>query len=301
MNIRTILCPVDFSALSARALEAAVEVARAFRGRLVLHYNRMAVAPGLSRAWDWESTHYRECLPEAEAERQMQDALAAVPASVVAEGVISAGPVGLVVLSLAERLPADLIVIGSHGWSTLEHASVTERVIAKTPCPVLCLHEGRQEPLRLAAEAGAAAPRAVVPTDFSPTAQHAVRYACALAHELPIHLELLHVLGESHRTESAERAARERLDAAVPRELRGRASSCVRHGQPTTEILSHLRAMRPQFAILGEHARDVWRRLFTPDTTRAIMHEAGCPVWIVPRASAGVVRPGGPTHTRSDA
>ncbi len=298
MNIRTILCPIDFSALSARALDSAVEVARAFRARLVLHYNRMTIAPGLSRSWDWESTHYRECLPEAEAERQMHDALAAVPTSVVVEGVLSAGPIGQVVLSLAERLPADLIVLGSHGWSTPEHASVTERVITKTPCPVLCLHEGRQEPLRLAAEPGAAAPRAVVPTDFSPTAQHAIDYACALAHELPIHLELLHVLpGESHRTEGAERAARERLDAAVPAELRGRASTCVRHGQPPTEILSHLRAVQPQFAVLGEHARDVWRRLFTPDTTRAIIHDAGCPVWIVPRASAGVVRPGRATHT----
>jgi nucleotide-binding universal stress UspA family protein len=130
MKSGTILSPIDFSDLSARELAIAADVARAFGARLVLHHNRMAIAPGLARAWDWEATHHTENLGEAEA-------LAAVPAGVPAEGVISAGPAGLVVLSLAQRLPADLIVIGSHGWSTDEHASLTERVIAGAPCPVL--------------------------------------------------------------------------------------------------------------------------------------------------------------------
>ena len=78
-------------------------------------------------------------------------------------------PGGLIVLSLAERIPADLIVIGSHGWSTEEHASITERIIAGAPCPVLSLHEGGEwtEPLRLVT-VGGAPPRVVVPTDFSP-------------------------------------------------------------------------------------------------------------------------------------
>jgi universal stress protein A len=172
MRIRTILCPIDFSDLSVRELAIAAELGRAFGARLVLHHNRIAVAPGLARAWDWEASHRSERLGEAEAERRMAAALAAVPADVPAEGVISAGPIGLVVLSLAERVPADLIVIGSHGWSTEEHASITERIIAGAPCPVLSLPEGgeRTEPLCLATAGGAPRPRAVVPTDFSPTA-----------------------------------------------------------------------------------------------------------------------------------
>jgi nucleotide-binding universal stress UspA family protein len=86
----------------------------------MLHHNRFAIAPGLARAWDWETSHRSERLGEAEAEQEMAAALAAVPEDVPAEGVISVGPVGLIVLSLAERIPADLIVIGSHGWSTEE-------------------------------------------------------------------------------------------------------------------------------------------------------------------------------------
>jgi nucleotide-binding universal stress UspA family protein len=65
MKIRTILSPIDFSELSARELAIAADVARAFGARLVLHHNRMAIAPGLARAWDWEATHHTENLGEA--------------------------------------------------------------------------------------------------------------------------------------------------------------------------------------------------------------------------------------------
>ena len=287
MRIDTILCPIDFSELSARELAIAAQLARTFRARLVLHHNRVAIAPGLARAWDWETSHRSERLGEAEAERKMAAALAAVPEGVPAEGVISAGPVGLIVLSLAERVPADLIVIGSHGWSTEEHASITERIIAGAPCPVLSLHEGGKwtEPLRLVT-AGGASPRVVVPTDFSRTARHAVEYAYALSRIVPLHLELLHVLPAGRHASAAEEAARQQLDATVPDDMRTRVATRIRHGEPTTEILAHLAEVRPQFAVLGEHARHVLRHLFTRDTTRAVMHEASCPVWIVPTRAA---------------
>ena len=289
MRIRIILCPLDFSNLSAREIEVAAEAARAFRARLVLHHNRLAIAPGLARAWDWGASHYTEALGEAEAERRMAAALAKVPAGVPAEGVISAGPLGPVLLSLAERLPADLVVIGSHGWSTQEHASVTERVIAQAPCSVLSLHEGGEPPtpLRLATQVGAPAPRVVVPTDLSPTSRHAVAYACALARIVPLRLDLLHVLPRGPgRSAAAENAAREQLEAAVPPDLTSRVTTSVRYGEPRNEILAHLAEVRPPFAVLGEHAREIWRHLFTQDTTRMIMHAASCPVWIVPACAA---------------
>lgn len=288
MRIRTILCPIDFSNLSARELDIAAEAARVFGARLVLHHNRLAIAPGLARGWDWEATHFTQTLREAEAERRMAAALAAVPAGVPAEGVISAGPLAPVVLSLAERLPADLVVIGSHGWSTDEHASVTERVIAQAPCPVLTLHDGGEPTPRLCLRAeDGTPPRVVVPTDLSPTSRHAVEYAYALARILPLRLELLHVLpGSPHRSAAAENAAREQLDAVVPADLATQVTTAVRYGEPTTEILAHLAEARPQFAVLGEHAREIWRHLFTRDTTRTIVHAASCPLWIVPACAA---------------
>ncbi|HKA30581.1 MAG TPA: universal stress protein [Candidatus Binatia bacterium] len=286
MRIRTILCPIDFSDLSVWELAIAAELGRVFGARLVLHHNRIAIAPGLARAWDWEASHRGGRLSEVEAERRLAAALAALPDGVPAEGVISAGPIAPVVMSLAETLPADLIVIGSHGWSTEEHASITERLIGGAPCPVLSLHERGERPraLGLADPADGPLSRAVVPTDFSPTARHALRYACALARTVPLHLELLHVL-PAGRSAVAEEAAREQLDASVPADLRTRVVTAVRRGEATAEILAHLAEARPQFAVLGEHARDVVRHMFTCDTARAVVHGASCPVWIVPAAA----------------
>jgi len=288
MKIRTILCPIDFSTLAAREIQSAAEVGRAFGARLVLLHNHTAIAPGLSRAWDWEATHRTERLGEAESERRMAGALAAVPAGIAAEGVISAGPVALVVQSLAEQLPADLIVIGSHRWSTPEHASVTERVIAHVSCPVLILHEGSERPLSLAATPDRGRPpRAVVPTDFSPTACHALHYAYALARALPLDLDLLHVLpGGPRRSAAAENTVRQQIEAAVPNDLTTRVVTSVCYGDPTTEIPAYLAAVQPRFAVIGEHARDIVRRLFTRDTARAVAHAASCPVWIVPAGAA---------------
>ncbi len=45
MEIRTILCSVDFSSISARILRLAVEASQLFKSRLVLHHNVDAPLP----------------------------------------------------------------------------------------------------------------------------------------------------------------------------------------------------------------------------------------------------------------
>lgn len=288
MQIRTILCPIDYSDVSAQELDVAVEVARAFGARLVVHHNRAAISPGLARQWDWDSTHCTDHYTEAEAERRMQSVLNGLPKEVRAEGVVSTGPVGMAVLSLAEQLPADLIVLGSHGWSTDDHASVAERLIGQAPCAVLTFTEGNGAPDRFRIPPDAEAPLpVVVTTDFSATGQHAVEYACALAATLPLQIELLHVLSPGRRPDDdVAHVAEARLRDAVPERLAGRMTARVRSGNAGDEILAHLAEVRPAFAVLGEHARDLVRRLLTRDTTRVVMHGAPCPVWVVPARAA---------------
>src|SRR5262249_21090313 len=201
----------------------------------------------------------------------------ALPRDVRAEGVVSAGPVAGALLAVAEELSADLIVLGSHGWSTETHASVTERVIAEAPCPVLTFNEGAVSSgqFRLRAEAGAEPPIVVVPTDFSPTAAHAVRYAWALARALPIRVHLLHAIPRA--TPDDVRSARVRLaalrlaDASVPVDVHVRADDAAE------AIFAHLAAVKPAFAVLGEHARPLLRRAFTRDTAPSALHRASCP------------------------
>jgi nucleotide-binding universal stress UspA family protein len=48
----------------------------------------------------------------------------------------------------ARSLPADLIIIATHGYTGIKHAllgSTTERVVRHAPCPVLVVREGGRE------------------------------------------------------------------------------------------------------------------------------------------------------------
>ena len=282
MRLRTILCPIDFSDLSATETAVAVDLAREFGARMVLHHDCAVIPPGIARQWDWESTHGKTD-SEAQAERRMHAALNALPRDLRAEGVLSTGSVTPALLALAAELPADLIVLGSHGWSTETHASVTERIIAEAPCPVLTFNEGALAAgrFRLRPEAGGERPIVVVPTDFSPTAAHAVRYAWELARALPIRVHLLHAV--SRHSRDAESAARSRLAALQPADVSGPVDVHVTVGDAAEVIFAHLAAVQPAFAVLGEHARELVRRVFTRDTARRVVHGASCPVWVVPQ------------------
>lgn len=279
---KIVLCPIDFSDVSRQELALAVEVGQALGAHLVFHHNLAAVSPGFTRAWEWNEVHRSEPASAAKAEARMRDVLAEVPKGVSAEASISSGPLATVLLELARQLPADLVVLGSHGWSTEDHASVTERIIERCPCPVLTVQEGpTAQRFRLrCATAGEAVP-VVVPADLSDDAQPAVAYAVELARLVPLRLHLLHVVptGSSYLTLEA---AQRHVNDLIPTDLLARAESHVQQGDSIDEILKFTRRIDPAFMIMGEHARGFIRRIFTKDTARQVLHRASCPVWFVP-------------------
>ncbi len=138
-DIRTILCPVDFSEGSRRALDYAGLLARRCDAELiVLHavedaplFTTYGPIPDLSVKGELESNTQRDLL-----------ALAAgteIESGKIRTEVIH-GPSSKAILQYAEQQRVDLIVMASHGRSGLEHAifgSVTERVVRRAPCPVL--------------------------------------------------------------------------------------------------------------------------------------------------------------------
>ncbi len=303
MQIQTVLCPIDFSTLSDFELELAVEVCAAFGARLVLHHNLSAAAPGLHKAWEWEEAHQHKPqeVTEPEAREHMREILERIPAGIQAEARISRGPVGLVLLYLIDEIAADLVILGSHGWSSEEHTSLSERIISSAPCPVLTIQEGRGEArtLRLRPAEGEAAAKVLVPTDFSDSAGAAVAYALELARKAPVEVHLLHVqsgvktpsvpvdhtqAGPGVRNPVAETL--HRLERLVPADLAERVACHVEVGLPADGILEEARKLDAGLIVMGEHARSFFRRFFTHDTSREMLHRAGCPVWFVPAGYA---------------
>jgi nucleotide-binding universal stress UspA family protein len=284
MELNTVLCPIDYSALSPRELQLAEEVCRAFDARLVLQHNLGSSAPGFSKTWEWEEVHRAAEETHDEAERHMEEVLAGIAADVRAQASISSGPMVTTLLDLAETLPADLVVLGCHGRSTEDHASLTERILERCPCPVLTIQEeAGGSSFRLGRGPGGAPVPVAVATDLSEGSRCAVSYAFELARALPLRLHLLHVVPSSA---GGVEEALHKLDGMVPPDVAERVESHVERGQAPEAILDFAQRVKPVFMVMGEHARGFLRRLLTRDTAREVLHRASVPVWFVPPAAA---------------
>jgi nucleotide-binding universal stress UspA family protein len=121
----------------------------------------------------------------------------------------------------------------------------------------------------------------VVPTDLSDSANRAVDYAFALARTAPLDIHLLQVLAHGS-TSTATDAARQQLGDLAPDDLAGNTTCHVRAGDPIDAVLRFSQEVDAGFIVMGEHARGVFRRFFTKDTAREVLHQAACPVWFVP-------------------
>lgn len=282
IDIRVVLCPLDFSAVSGTEVALATEVCETFGAHMVLHHNFASTSPGLTRVWEWNAARRGESVSSTHTAKNLQKTLQGLPKTFTAEARITSGPPATAMAQLAERIHADLLILGSHGWSTPDHASLTERVLDKSPCPVLtvnesasaaaCFHLGRDPKREL---------RVAVPVDLSDASKWPLDYAFEFARRVPaMQLDLLHVVSEEDL--AARRTARGDLDALVPLDLSERTRTFVLEGNPVEKIVHFTEQAGSAFLVMGEHARGLLRRIFTHDTARGVLHRACCAAWFVP-------------------
>ena len=274
-DLRTILCPVDFSTATERQVGVAAELCRRFGAKLVVQHNLDTPAPGAAVGWMWSEGHHSVPSESAD-EQRLRALLATLPEGVMAEARITHGPPSTAVLIVAEMIEADLVVLSTHGREPEEHTSVTERVLERSRCGVLALHESTIE---------GAAPHfasrddrpwnVLVPVSFSGGSRPAVEFAFDLARKLPIELHLLHIGGPD--AESSRQLA-----AIVPEDLAPRVHLHVDHGDPPAAIAAAAARVEAAWIVMGEHRRTTLRRWFTRDTGVGVLHYAHCPVWYVP-------------------
>lgn len=132
---QTILHPTDFSDYSDLAFQLACSLARDHGARLVV-VNVMS--PDIVRAEAHEIPVEVELSREAHLEQleQMQKR----QSKIQIESKLMQGEPTNIILTMAKELPADLIVLGSHGRTGLSRllmGSVAEEIVRKATCPVL--------------------------------------------------------------------------------------------------------------------------------------------------------------------
>jgi len=147
-EIHRILVAVDFSEHAQRALDEAIGLAKKFGAELHLlhcYESYPAAAIGFPYNVTMPENLEREIREAAEARLATWREKATAHEARAEQHLVTDLPSHGIV-ALAEKLPADLIVMGTHGLTGLKHAllgSVAERVIRHAPCPVLTVkHPG---------------------------------------------------------------------------------------------------------------------------------------------------------------
>ena len=293
MEVKTILCPVDFSSMSQRNVRMAVEVCKRVGARLVLHHNLDVRPPGfLSVAWMWSEDHEAgEEQKAAEVPAKLQELFDQIPEGVEYEAKVTRGPLEETLLFVARGLPADLIVMGSHGKSGSEHDSLTEKIIISAPCAVRPIGEGYVPEAVFDAPDNDPADQMtmLVPVDFTPQGLGVLGAAIDLANDMPHRIEVLHVVvqtgtGDVAQEEREVEAARQRLLSMIPETLTGQVSVQVKVGGPAETVLATAKEVGALAIIMGAHGKGMLKRFLFGTTTMTILHGAECPVWFMPEA-----------------
>jgi nucleotide-binding universal stress UspA family protein len=293
VRIEAVLCPTDFSPFSARALRHAVAVAGRSGARLkVAHV--MPGLPAFAGAAPLPDS-VAALIPESRrrAETELASFVApAVEARVLVETEVREGEPWRELRAIAEELPADLVVMGTHGRSGFERfvlGSVTEKLLRLLPCPVLsvCHEEGRTW------EAPGLVRRILYATDLSDLSLEGLGFALGLARGERVELTLLHVVEELSGIADTlqlpgvgalgpelERAAGARLDQLARQaderfdvEVTGR----LARGRAWREILRVAAAERSDVIAIGPGHGAFEQLLFGSDAHH-VVREATCPV-----------------------
>ena len=297
IEIRRILCPVDFSDYSRRALDHAIAIARWYKSTVTaLH----VFSPAPVAAYGPGPVVFAPIvLTSKDRDQLLADTKAFIQAEtapgVAIEAVVREGNTAGEIVDQATRMNADLLVIGTHGRSGFERlllGSVTEKVLRKARCPVLTV------PRRLP-DAVPSGPvlfkRILCAVDFSESSMNALKYALSLAQEADGCLTVVHVLGaefvgqvgigEEHVSLAAlqrqqEEEARKLLDKAVPESTAAycKTDTMLPRGKPWREILRIAADRQAELIVMGVHGRGAADLMFFGSTTQHVVREASCPV-----------------------
>lgn len=317
IEIERILFPTDFSPFSAQALRHALALTRKLKTRLkVIHVVPNVIQPAdamyLSAPAAYMSAPWM-LTPEGrqKLEQDMRNFMApAREARIDYEVEVVEGDPWREILAAAEAMPADLVVMGTHGRSGLERlflGSVAEKLIRRLPCPVLTVshEEGRTW------EAPGLVTRILCATDFSDLSSQTLSFALALAEKDDAALSLVHVVDNlpdigdprypavpalSDLRADYEKEAYKRLEEMVKAigKTLVKIDARVSVGRPYKEILRLAVEMRADLIVIGAQGHGALEHLLSGSNAQHVIRQATCPVLTVRPVSGRKEKDSGP-------
>lgn len=292
----TLLLATDFSEGASRAAERAALVAQAHAGQV--HWLHVVSRYSLDLLLGLLSGSAAEAEGElvAEATRELDRLVDGHRArGISAQGEAVVGAVLASVFAAAERVAADLVVMGATGagrFRDLVLGSTTGRVVRKSARDVLAVRRPPGGPYR----------SVLVPVDFSPDSAAALARARALApqavvtvlhaFEVPFEGKLRYAgvsdqAIETHRADARERALAE---MAAFLGTRGLADAGIRvdvvHGYPPQRILQVAEGIGAELIAIGKHGRSPVEELLVGSVTLHVLELAQADVLVTSAPAA---------------
>ena len=302
IEISRILCPVDFSDPSLRALRQASALAGWYRSALTALY--VETAPPLDTPADPAafSGAPMAVLETARTTRAVDDLYGFVAQVLDSQGVDveveEARDVAAAIGRRAVTLPADLIVMGTHGRTGVGRwfaGSVAEGVLRTAPCPVMVVPPRDAVPTSIVSFK-----HIVAAIDFSESSLAAFRWALSLAEEADACLWLLHTIevppelrvptvvtdGDIGELNAAARAdALKHLRTLIPEHAAGFCSveTAITAGEAAHAILKFADEHAVDLIVMGAQGHGPLDRFIFGSKTREVIASARCPVLTVRR------------------
>jgi nucleotide-binding universal stress UspA family protein len=210
---------------------------------------------------------------------------------------VEEGNVTTEILSEADGLHAELIVIGTHGRSGFDRlalGSVAEKVLRRASCPVLTVPPA--DTLVPVAD-GPPFRRIVCAVDFSDASLKALEHALSLAQEDDAQLFITHVIdwpddstlppalaqAVANTRHDWEESKRRQLQQLVPEAVRTWCAPepVLRVGSPARELLRVAEDQDADLIVMGVHGRGAIDRALFGSTTQKVLRDARCAVLTV--------------------
>jgi nucleotide-binding universal stress UspA family protein len=296
VEFKQIICPVDFSESSVRALACAAAIARWYDAQLTVLHVVPTFESKQVRAEIVEPIHLVTPMPRDQVLDEMSRFLNLATLSPRANALAETGDPQATIIDQALSTRADLIVMGTHGrrgFKRLVLGSVAEAVLREAPCPVLTVPPH--------APAGVSDTvtfkRILCPIDFSPSALQALGFALDLARQSDGRVTLMRVVEWLEEEEPRASAhfnvpeyrryvvddTQERLRNVVAEESRTwvEIDDLVVFGRAYREILRAAESKPADLIVMGAQGRGGLGLALFGSTTQQVVRGAICPVLTV--------------------
>jgi nucleotide-binding universal stress UspA family protein len=294
LEIKLIVCPIDFSEFSIRAYDYALSLAEHYRAKLVAQHivelSRYPYAEYVAAQGNY--AEFCRALREAGKEKLREFVKNHTHDQIEPELAVHEGTAPDSILSFAQERNADLIVMGTHGrrgYDRMVLGSVTNRVMRTAPCPVVAISKPPHESTAAGQERHRVhhLNRILFCTDFSENSERALNYAISAAAEYNSELTLLHVLEgtpTSSKMQEAIATTTQQLDKLIPEERRKalKIKTAVRIGKPYQEIIQVALEAQIDLVVMGVHGRGALDLAVFGSTTNRVVQLGPCPVLAVP-------------------